>query len=236
MPVKIRLTRQGRKKRPYYHIVVSDSRAPRDGRFIEKLGNYDPNSNPATIELDFGKSLDWVLKGAQPTDTCRAILSYKGVMYKKHLVEGVRKNAFSEEEAEKKFNVWLTGKEAKIQEKISSLDQKKSDSKTKRMEHEAKVNEARVKEIAKKNAKLVERAAGKLAEEVVEEENVIETIDAPASEAPVAEVAEASVEVSETEAASEEAQKPADPEVKDSDGVAEEAEKPADSEEKESEA
>jgi small subunit ribosomal protein S16 len=216
MPVKIRLTRQGRKKRPYYHIVVSDSRAPRDGRFIEKLGNYDPNTNPATIELDFGKSLDWVLKGAQPTDTCRAILSYKGVMYKKHLVEGVKKNAFSEEEAEKKFNLWLTGKEAKIQAKISSLDMKKSDSKTKAMEHEAKVNEARAKAIAKKNAKLAESAAGKVAEEVAEEENAVEAVEAPASETPVAEVAEVSTETPAPEVADEEAEKPADSEEKES--------------------
>jgi len=213
MPVKIRLTRQGRKKRPYYHIVVSDSRAPRDGRFIEKLGNYDPNTNPATIELDFGKSLDWVLKGAQPTDTCRAILSYKGVMYKKHLVEGVRKNAFSEEEAEKKFQTWLSGKEAKIQEKISLLDQKKTDSVKKRLEHEAKVNESRAAAIAKKNAKLAEKAAGKVADEV-EEEVAVETAEAPVVDTAVAEAAEVSVETP----------------------VAEEAEKPADTEEKESEA
>lgn len=205
MPVKIRLTRQGRKKRPYYHIVVSDSRAPRDGRFIEKLGNYDPNTNPATIELDFGKSLDWVLKGAQPTDTCRAILSYKGVMYKKHLVEGVRKNAFSEEEAEKKFQTWLSGKEAKIQEKISSLNQKKTDSEKKRFEHEAKVNEARAKAIAKKNAKLAETAAGKVSEEA-EEVEVVEAAEAPVVETPAAEVAEAPV----ADAPGEEAEKPAE--------------------------
>lgn len=207
MPVKIRLTRQGRKKRPYYHIVVSDSRAPRDGRFIEKLGNYDPNTNPATIELDFGKSLDWVLKGAQPTDTCRAILSYKGVMYKKHLVEGVRKNAFSEEEAEKKFNLWASGKEAKIQAKISSLETKNSDSRTKRLEHEAKINEARAKEIAKKNAKLVESAAKKGSGDVAEEEIAVETV-----ETPVAEVVEAVVEAPKTE----DAEKPADTETKES--------------------
>jgi small subunit ribosomal protein S16 len=216
MPVKIRLTRQGRKKRPYYHIVVSDSRAPRDGRFIEKLGNYDPNTNPATIELDFGKSLDWVLKGAQPTDTCRAILSYKGVMYKKHLVEGVRKNAFSDEEADKKFNEWLSGKEAKIQAKISSLEQKNTDSKSKRLEHEAKVNELRVKEIAKKNAKLAESAAKKVAGEVAEDENAVELVEAPVAQAPVAEVVEVPSEAPAAEAPVEEAEKPADSEPKES--------------------
>jgi small subunit ribosomal protein S16 len=216
MPVKIRLTRQGRKKRPYYHIVVSDSRAPRDGRFIEKLGNYDPSTNPATIELDFGKSLDWVLKGAQPTDTCRAILSYKGVMYKKHLVEGVRKNAFSEEEAEKKFNTWLSGKEAKILEKISSLEQKSSDSKTKRLEHEAKVNELRAKEIAKKNAKLVESAAKKVAGEVAEEENAVEPVEVPVAEIPVVKTSEAPAEVPVVDAAAEEVEKPADSDTNES--------------------
>jgi small subunit ribosomal protein S16 len=216
MPVKIRLTRQGRKKRPYYHIVVSDSRAPRDGRFIEKLGNYDPNTNPATIELDFGKSLDWVLKGAQPTDTCRAILSYKGVMYKKHLVEGVRKNAFSDEEADKKFNEWLSGKEAKIQAKISSLEQKNSDSKTQRLEHEAKVNEQRAKAIAKKNAKLAESAAKKVAGEVAEDENAVELVEAPVAQAPVAEVVEVPSEAPAAEAPVEEAEKPADSEPKES--------------------
>ena len=185
MPVKIRLTRQGRKKRPYYHIVVSDSRAPRDGRFIEKLGNYNPNTNPATIELDFEKSLDWVLKGAQPTDTCRAILSYKGVMYKKHLMEGVKKKAFSEEEAEKKFNTWLNGKEAKIQAEISSLEKKDSDSKTKRLDHEAKVNEARAKEIAKKNARLAESAAKETSVDAEEVENAVEVAETPVEEAPV---------------------------------------------------
>src|SRR6056297_1480639 len=114
MPVKIRLTRRGRKKQPFYHIVGADSRAPRDGRYIEKLGMYNPATNPATIELDFDKALKWVQKGAQPTDTCRAILSYKGVMYKKHLLRGVEKNALTEEEAERKFNEWLTEKEQKI--------------------------------------------------------------------------------------------------------------------------
>lgn len=197
MPVKIRLTRQGRKKRPFYHIVVSDSRAPRDGRFIEKLGSYDPNSNPATIELDFGKTLDWVLKGAQPTDTCRAILSYRGVMYKKHLIEGVRKKAFSEEEAEKKFNLWLTGKEAKIQAKISSLEQKDSDSKNKRLEHEAKINEQRVKAIAKKNAKLAESAAKEVAEDVAEDENAVETVETPTAQIHAEEAPEASAETPE---------------------------------------
>ena len=170
MPVKIRLTRQGRKKRPYYHIIVADSRAPRDGRFIETLGNYDPNTNPATIELNFDKTLDWVLKGAQPTDTCRAILSYKGVMCKKHLMEGVKKNAFTAEEADKRFAEWLKVKEAKIQAKRDSVNESKGALNNKRLEAEAKANEARVKEIAAKKAKLAAKESAQDQEDVVLEE------------------------------------------------------------------
>ncbi|UKI18151.1 MAG: 30S ribosomal protein S16 [Bacteroidales bacterium] len=114
MAVKIRLARHGKKGAPFYHIVAADSRAPRDGKFIEKLGTYNPNTNPATIDLKFDRALDWLQKGAQPTDTCRAILSYKGVLYKKHLLGGVAKGAFSESDAEAKFNKWMTEKESKI--------------------------------------------------------------------------------------------------------------------------
>ena len=115
MAVKIRLARHGKKGFAFYHIVAADSRAPRDGKFIEKLGTYNPNTNPATIDLNFEKALDWLLKGAQPTDTCRAILSYKGVMYKKHLLGGVAKGAFSESDAEAKFNKWLSEKQTKVE-------------------------------------------------------------------------------------------------------------------------
>ena len=118
MAVKIRLARHGKKGYAFYHIVAADSRAPRDGKFIEKLGTYNPNTNPATIDLDFGKALDWLQKGAQPTDTCRAILSYKGVMYKKHLLGGVAKGAFSEAEAEARFNKWLEAKAGKIEYRL----------------------------------------------------------------------------------------------------------------------
>ena len=118
MAVKIRLARHGKKGYAFYHIVAADSRAPRDGKFIEKLGTYNPNTNPATIDLDFGKALDWLQKGAQPTDTCRAILSYKGVMYKKHLLGGVAKGAFTETEAEARFNKWMEAKAGKIEAKI----------------------------------------------------------------------------------------------------------------------
>ena len=121
MAVKLRLARNGKTGFAFYHIVAADSRAPRDGKFIEKLGTYNPNTNPATIDLNFEKALDWLLKGAQPTDTCRAILSYKGVMYKKHLLGGVAKGAFSESDAEAKFNKWLSEKQTKIENKTNKL-------------------------------------------------------------------------------------------------------------------
>ena len=114
MAVKIRLARHGKKGYAFYHIVAADSRAPRDGRFIEKLGTYNPNTNPATIDLDFEKALGWLQKGAQPTDTCRAILSYKGVLYKKHLLGGIAKGAFSETEAEAGLTKWRPKKAGKI--------------------------------------------------------------------------------------------------------------------------
>ncbi|PLX22757.1 MAG: 30S ribosomal protein S16 [Marinilabiliales bacterium] len=152
MPVKIRLTRRGRKKAPYYHIVIADSRAPRDGRYIESIGMYNPITNPATIELDFDRALDWLQKGAQPTDTCRAILSYKGVMMKKHLLEGVKKGALTEEQAEEKFQGWLKEKEAKIQAKVDSIKKGEDTDAKKRLDAETKVREARAEEIAKRNA------------------------------------------------------------------------------------
>ena len=113
MAVKIRLQRHGKKDAAFFHVVVSDGRAPRDGKFIEKLGVYNPNTNPATIDLNFDATLNWVLKGAQPTDTCRAILSYKGVMFKKHLLGGVKKGAITEAQAEQKFSKWYRKKTAR---------------------------------------------------------------------------------------------------------------------------
>src|SRR6186713_1745710 len=114
MSVKIRLQRLGRKKAPYYHIVVADSRAPRDGKFIENIGYYKPQTVPATIELNVDKAVAWLEKGAQPTDTCRAILSYKGVLLKHHLAAGVRKGALTEDQAVEKFNKWVSDKESKV--------------------------------------------------------------------------------------------------------------------------
>nr|WP_321450327.1 30S ribosomal protein S16 [uncultured Carboxylicivirga sp.] len=158
MPVKIRLARHGRKRYAYYHIVVADSRAPRDGKFIERIGSYNPNTNPATVNLNFDKALTWLSNGAQPTDTARAILSYKGVMMKKHLLDGVKKGAFDEAEAEKRFNAWLTEKENKIQAKKDGLANAKADADKATLERETKINAERAEAIAKQKADLAAEA------------------------------------------------------------------------------
>jgi small subunit ribosomal protein S16 len=152
MAVKIRLARKGRKKLAFYHIVVADSRSPRDGRYIEKIGSYNPITNPATIELDFDKALGWLQNGALPTDTCRAILSYRGVMLKKHLLEGVKKGAFDEAEAAKRFEDWMNQNEAKIEAKKSGLEKSKDDELGSRLTEEKRINDARIAKIAKRKA------------------------------------------------------------------------------------
>ncbi|MCX6221098.1 MAG: 30S ribosomal protein S16 [Bacteroidia bacterium] len=194
MSVKIRLARHGRKQHAYYHIVVANSRAPRDGRFIERIGSYNPNTNPATIDLDFDKALDWLFKGAQPTDTTRSILSHQGVMMKKHLLEGAKKGAFSEADAEVKFEAWMKEKSTKIQASKEKLTSSQVEEKKARFKAEAKVNEARLAEIAKRNAAA---AAAKLPApapitapveekevvvEAVAEEEVVEAIAEPVAE------------------------------------------------------
>ncbi|MDQ3072535.1 MAG: 30S ribosomal protein S16 [Bacteroidota bacterium] len=150
MSVKIRLQRHGRKKQPYYFIVVTDSRTPRDGKFIERIGSYNPNTNPATIDLNGDKALEWVEKGAIPTETCRAILSYKGIMYRKHLHRGVRKGAFSQEDADQRFAEWLGGKAEKIEGKISKLQSDVNQKAQERSEIEAEVARKRADAIRAK--------------------------------------------------------------------------------------
>ncbi len=201
MPTKIRLARHGRKKYAYYHIVIADSRAPRDGRYIERIGSYNPNTNPATIDLDFDKALDWVLKGAQPTDTVNAILSYKGVLYKKHLLGGVKKGAFDEAEAEKRFEAWLAEKEAKIQAKVDRLAADKASADQKQLEAETKINEERAATLAAKNAELAAEAEAAKAEE--EEEQTQATAETEAAEAPAVEEAKAEEPASEEKPAEE---------------------------------
>jgi small subunit ribosomal protein S16 len=158
MAVKIRLARKGRKKLAFYHIVVADSKSPRDGRYIEKIGSYNPITNPATIELDFDKALGWLQNGALPTDTCRAILSYKGVLIKKHLLEGVKKGAFDEAEATKRFEEWMKQNDAKIEAKKSGLEKSKDDDMGKRLDTEKRINEARAARLMKRNAELAAKA------------------------------------------------------------------------------
>lgn len=174
MSVKIRLARHGRKQHAYYHIVVANSRSPRDGRFIERIGSYNPNTNPATIDLDFDKAIQWLNNGAQPTDTCRTILSHKGVMMKKHLLEGVKKGAFDLAEADNRFNAWMKEKENAIQAKKDSLVAGFNEEMKKRLKAETKINEARLAEIAKKNAAAAAAAMAKPAEEAEAETEAAE--------------------------------------------------------------
>ncbi|PTX63774.1 SSU ribosomal protein S16P [Kordia periserrulae] len=144
MPVKIRLQRHGKKGKPFYWIVAADVRAKRDGRYLEKLGTYNPNTNPATIDLNVDGAVQWLQNGAQPTDTARAILSYKGAMYKNHLLGGVRKGALTEEQVEEKFNAWIEQKEGKVQGKVDSLAKAEEEARAKALEAEKAVNEARI--------------------------------------------------------------------------------------------
>ena len=165
MATRIRLSRHGRKKQAFYHIVVSDQRAPRDGRFIEKLGVYNPNTNPATIKLDFDSAVNWLLKGAQPSDTVRALLSYKGVMMKKHLLAGVAKGAFSEEEAEKRFSTWMEGKDKEVADKKSGLEKAALDAEKAALDAEKVKSEERAQALALKNSALAENVKKEGSEE-----------------------------------------------------------------------
>jgi small subunit ribosomal protein S16 len=180
MPIKIRLSKKGRKKLPFYHIVVADSRAPRDGKFVERIGIYNPQTNPATIELNFDRALDWLLKGAQPTDTCRSILSEKGVLMKKHLLEGAKKGAFTSEEAEARFQKWLSEKDIKLKAQQDTISKSKADELKKRLDAETKVKEAKAEELAKK---LKAQAEKEKADSTPEEPDSA-SIEEPAAEKP----------------------------------------------------
>ena len=184
MAVKIRLARRGRKKLAIYDIVVADSRSPRDGKIIEKIGTYNPNINPASIIIDNDKALDWLMKGGQPSETVRAILSYKGILLKKHLQVGVNKKAISQEEADKKFNVWLKEKESKINDKIDSIEKSKKDDENKRLENEKAANKKKLDEI---KLKLEEAAAKKAKDEAPATE--VAPVEEAKDEAPATEVA-----------------------------------------------
>ncbi len=180
MPVKMRLARHGRKSHAFYHIVIADGRAPRDGRFIERIGSYNPNTDPATIQLDFDRALYWFQTGAQPTDTVRAILSYEGVLMKNHLLKGVKKGAHTEEQAEEKFKAWKEEKLAKIQAKVDGLANKEEEATKARLAAEAEVSQKRAEEIAKRKAE--EEAAAKAEEAPAEGEAAAEEGEAAGEE------------------------------------------------------
>jgi len=199
MAVKIRLARHGRKASPFYHIVAADSRSPRDGKFIEKIGTYNPMSNPVSIELKFDRALYWLEVGAQPTDTAKSILQKEGVLYMKHLLGGVKKGAFDEKEVETKFQAWINEKRNQNEAVVAKVAQDKEVALKQRIEAEAEVNKKREEEIASKNAELAaEAAAAVAAEEAAKAEAEAEAqaaasaeaeAAAPAEEAPVVEEA-----------------------------------------------
>ncbi|MCB0401465.1 MAG: 30S ribosomal protein S16 [Flavobacteriales bacterium] len=232
MPTKIRLQRHGKKRYAYFHVVVADARAPRDGKFIEKLGTYNPNDNPATIDINFDRCLHWVKQGAQPTDTCRALLSYKGVLYKDHLDRGVVKGALTQDQADKKFDAWLNEKEGKIQGKKENLAKAAADAEKARMAAEKDANEKKAAEVLAKTSELAAAAEADAAEAVAEETaeaateeapaaEVAEEAAAPAEEAPVAEATEEAAPAEEAPAAEEPKAEAAE------EAPAEEEEKPA---------
>lgn len=203
MATKLRLQRRGRKNYPFYQIIVADSRAPRDGKYIERIGSYNPNTHPATITLDFDRALYWLQVGAQPTDTVRNILSDEGVLMKKHLLGGVAKGAFDEAEAEKRFEAWKNNKLQALQSIKSKDDEKKRAEEKARLDAEKEVNKARAEEYAKKKAE--EEAAN--APAPAEEEAVTEEAPAEkeaAAEAPVTEETPAEAPVEEAPAEAEE--------------------------------
>lgn len=184
MATRIRLQRRGRKSYAFYSIVIADSRAPRDGKFTEKIGTYNPNTNPATVDLNFERALHWVMVGAQPSDTVRNILSREGVYMKKHLMGGVAKGAFGEAEAEAKFEAWKNNKQSGLDAlRAKEEEAKKAEAKA-RLEAEKKVNEAKAKALA-------EKKAAEEAEKAAAEAPAEEAAAAPAEEAPATEEAAA---------------------------------------------
>ncbi|HOW24616.1 MAG TPA: 30S ribosomal protein S16 [Bacteroidales bacterium] len=175
MPARMRLQRFGKKGRAFFHIVIADGRAPRDGKFIENIGTYNPITRPAEIVLDLDKALEWLNNGAQPSETVRAILSYKGVLYKKHLLKGVEKGALTQLQAEAKFNEWVVQKEAKISAVVKSRELQGKEARKKKLEEEMKVMEAISEKVARKRSqelqaevKEAEESAAEAAETAVE--------------------------------------------------------------------
>ena len=243
MPVRIRLQRHGKKGRPFYWIVAADSRSKRDGRYLEKIGTYNPNTNPASVELDVDQAVKWLENGAQPSDTARTLLSYRGAMLKHHLNGGVKKGAFSQEEADKRFAAWLEEKQAKIQAKIDGLDKTKATDLAQRLEAEKAVNQKRIADLNAapqaeetsegENIESTEAAAETTTEEATPEATEVVQEETPAEEtkdevAAVEEVKAEETPAEETveEAATEEpkAEEAPSEEVKNEDAPAEEEE------------
>jgi small subunit ribosomal protein S16 len=179
MAAKIRLQRKGHKSYAFYSIVIADSKAPRDGKFIEKIGTYNPNTDPATIDLNFERALYWVMVGAEPTDTARNILSKEGVYLMKHLKGGVQKGAFNEEAAQAKFDAWKQAKDSSLNSVISKKEQNKRDELKAKLEAEKKVNEAIAEKVAKKQAE-AKAAANAAAAQATEAENTEVPAETPA--------------------------------------------------------
>lgn len=183
MATKIRLQRHGRKKRAFFHIVVADSRAPRDGRYIEKLGTYNPVTNPATIDIDLNSAVTWLMNGAQPSDTAKAILSYKGALYKKHLQVGVNKGAITQEQADAKFAEWISEKDSKVENKRQNLASTRNAQKAAALKAETARKEAVAAKVLAKTSELAAEAEAET-EAVVEttDETVAEVTETPAEE------------------------------------------------------
>jgi small subunit ribosomal protein S16 len=202
MPVKIRLQRHGKKGKPFYWIVAADARAKRDGKFLEKLGVYNPNTNPATIDLNVDGAVKWLNNGAQPSDTAKRLLSYKGALIKHHLLGGVRKGALTIEQAEEKFNAWVLEKEAAVAAKVSGLTKDQEAEKAKALIAEKAVNEKRVSDAQALEASAAAEVAADAAAEVAAKESA----EMAATEEVVAEVAEEVVaeEAAATDGATEE--------------------------------
>ena len=192
MPVKIRLQRHGKKGKPFYWVVAADARAKRDGRYLEKIGTYNPNTNPATVNINVDTAVKWLENGAQPTDTARTLLSYRGVMLKYHLNGGVRKGAHTQEEADAKFEAWSTEKEAKIQAKVEGLTKAEADERAKALAAEKEVNEKRIADAkaVEEEAIAAEAAAKAEAEAAAEAAAEEATEEAPAAEEASEEAAE----------------------------------------------
>lgn len=199
MSVKIRLARRGRKKMAIYDVVVADARAPRDGRFIEKIGSYNPNTNPASININNERALKWLLNGAQPTDTVKAMLSYRGIMLKKHLQIGVLKGAITQEQADAKFEAWLNEKDSKIAGKTEGINKAKADARQKALDAEAAKNQARLDAIkAREDEQKALLAAAEAANKPAPAEEASEEAAPEASEG--SEAPEASAEGDEAKA------------------------------------